>query len=97
MTVRELYQKVRDKAIRMGVSQELVSSEPFFIELINDALTDFTTDTHCNMKHKFTTTVDGQEYYTLPTDILVPLEVALDGKLIPGLSPLDYFRFKNLL
>lgn len=96
MTVRELYKKVRDKAIRMGVSQELMS-EPFFLELVNDALQDFVTDTKVNMKHKYTTTVEDREYYTVPDDLLIPLEVALDGTLVSGLSVLDYFRFKGTL
>jgi len=94
MTVRDIVTTVRAKGTALGIKKELLS-EPFLIELIDEAMIDFTGKTKANLKQVFTNTIAEQEYYRLPLDFMTPKHVELDGKPLAGLNILDYLLYKR--
>ena len=93
MTVLEVMERVRNKAIALGVRKQLLS-EPVLLALINDATDDFAMDTKVNLKHVEADSVDEQEYYDLPTDLISPKFIKVNGIPVTIKSLEDYYEYK---
>ena len=93
-TVRDMFKKVKAKAIQLGVPKQFLNI-PIFLDLYNEAASDFQRTTEPNEKQAYTTTIEDQEYYILPSDFKTIIHGKLDGKSFSGLTTRDYLLYKE--
>ena len=96
MTVLSIIKKVRARASALGIKSDLVN-EPLLIELINEAIGEFTKETKTNLKHVKADSIADREYYDLPPDFLSPKYIKINGIPVEIISLTNYYdyKFKN--
>lgn len=94
MTVKELITKIKTKALAYGIKQDLLNDDNILNEISN-ASDDFTVRTKSNLKQVTAVTIADQPFYTLPSDIIIPVHMELADYPIANQTLVDFWYYKR--